>query len=60
MEISIGFWGILVIVLVVLKGMGRINIKWKWIFLPIWGPIVLFLIVLIAYVLGVLALGGII
>lgn len=60
MEISIGFWGILVIVLVVLKGMGKINLKWKWIFLPIWFPFALGFIALVLYVLGMLALGGII
>jgi len=36
---SIGFCGLLTIVLLVLKALGYLDIAWLWVFAPIWIPI---------------------
>ena len=44
---GIGFLGLLAIVFITLKLVGAIDWSWWWVLLPLWGPIVLVLIVLV-------------
>ncbi len=41
---SIGFFGLLTIVFIVLKLIGYINWSWVWILSPIWIPMIVFVI----------------
>lgn len=41
MEISLGFWSILGLIVIAAKLFKFINWPWKWILLPLWGPFVL-------------------
>ena len=48
---GIGFFGLLGIVFIVLKLIGKIDWPWIWVLAPIWGPVTLVvLILLIAFI----------
>jgi hypothetical protein len=40
---SIGFTGLLTIVLVIAKAMGYLEIEWLWVFAPLWLPVAIVL-----------------
>lgn len=44
---SIGFSGLLTVAFIVLKLTGYIDWSWWWVTIPIWGPIVLVLAILL-------------
>lgn len=53
---GIGFLGLLAIVLITLKLLGKIDWSWWWVLVPIWGPIAaLALVLLIIGVVGIVA-----
>ena len=60
---SIGFTGLLTIVLVILKVMGHLEISWLWAFAPLWLPVAVVLslrlivvaLIIVALFLAVLA-----
>jgi len=45
---QIGFFSILGLIFIVLKLVGTIAWSWWWVLAPFWGPLVLFLIILLA------------
>ena len=47
-----GFCGMLTILFIALKLLKVINWSWIWVFSPLWVPIVLFMVLIIAYYLG--------
>lgn len=49
---GIGFCGILTIVFIVLKLLGKITWSWIWVLSPLWIPIVLIIAIFIIGVLG--------
>jgi hypothetical protein len=54
---SIGFTGLLTIVLVILKVMGYLEIAWLWVFAPLWLPVAVVLsLMLIVLALIIVAL----
>lgn len=49
---GIGFFGVLAIVFIVLKLLGVITWSWWWVLAPIWGPLVLAILLLcVAYII---------
>jgi energy-coupling factor transporter transmembrane protein EcfT len=46
---GIGFTGLLTIVFIILKLLGKINWSWFWVLSPIWISIIIVIILLIAY-----------
>jgi hypothetical protein len=52
---GIGFAGLLAIVFIVLKLMGKITWSWLWVLSPLWIPAIIFLIVLMAIAIVALA-----
>lgn len=62
-KVSIGFTGLLTIMLVILKAVGYLDIEWLWVFAPLWLPIavvmgLMFLIlalIIVALFLAILA-----
>ena len=48
---GIGFLGLLTIVFIALKLTHVINWSWVWVLAPLWGEIVLVIIILILYIL---------
>jgi len=55
---GIGFFGVLTIVFIVLKLLGKIDWSWKWVLAPLWGSIlagiIICILVFIGYVYGML------
>ena len=51
-----GFLGLLTIVFITLKLLGKITWAWKWVLAPIWIPVAFLLVVLVDFV--ILALVG--
>ena len=50
---GIGFCGLLAIVFIVLKLLGKITWSWLWVLSPIWIPVALFVLLwLIAFITG--------
>ena len=49
---NIGFFGALTLILITLKLLGKITISWWLVFMPLWAPVVLvLLVILIIYLL---------
>lgn len=46
---GIGFSGLLTIVFIVLKLLGKINWPWIWVLCPLWGSVVLSLLIIIIF-----------
>lgn len=44
---GVGFCGLLTIVFIVLKLLGKIDWSWIWVFSPLWIPFVLWIIVVV-------------
>jgi hypothetical protein len=55
---GIGFFGLLAIVFITLKLTGFIHWSWVWVLAPLWFPIIVVLLILLAYLLIVGALAG--
>lgn len=53
---GIGFWGLLAILFITLKLCGVIQWPWVWVLAPLWGPVAFVSGLLLALVLGVLAI----
>jgi hypothetical protein len=53
---GIGFCGLLTIVFIVLKLLGKISWSWLWVVSPIWIPVSL--VVLIFCIMGIVILSG--
>lgn len=45
--VSIGFWGLLALVFIVLKLVGVITWSWLWVLAPIWIPLAILLLVVV-------------
>lgn len=48
---GVGFGGLLTIVFIVLKLIGKIDWPWVWVLCPLWGSIVLTLLIFFAFVI---------
>ncbi len=48
---GIGFWGLLQIVFIVLKLIGKISWSWGWVLAPTWIGVIFIVIILIIYLL---------
>ena len=44
---GVGFWGLLQIVFIVLKILGKITWSWGWVLAPTWGGIILVVVLII-------------
>lgn len=49
---GIGFFGMLTILFIGLKLTGHIEWSWLWVLAPMWGSIVLFLLILLIILIG--------
>ena len=47
--ISIGFWGLLALVFIVLKLVGVITWSWLWVLAPIWIPAVILILLIVVF-----------
>lgn len=47
--ISIGFWGLLALVFIVLKLIGVITWSWLWVLAPIWIPAVILILLIVVF-----------
>lgn len=54
---GIGFTGVLTIVFIVLKLLGKITWSWWWVLSPIWISIIFVILILIIYLILVLKFG---
>lgn len=52
---GIGFFGLLTILFIALKLTGQIDWSWLWVLAPLWGPVVVVILVGVAYVIGATA-----
>jgi len=56
--IQIGFSGLLALLLIGLKLLGKIDLSWFWVLAPLWVPFALLLLLLILAALTVSFIGG--
>ena len=54
---GIGFTGLLTLVFITLKLLGKINWSWFWVLSPIWITLSIFIIVLLVIFVGILIAG---
>lgn len=47
--VSIGFWGLLALVFIVLKLVGVITWSWLWVLAPIWIPAVILILLIVVF-----------
>lgn len=47
--VSIGFWGLLALVFIVLKLIGVITWSWLWVLAPIWIPAVILILLIVVF-----------